>query len=226
MSIARKITHYQEVLAPFGTRLIAVSKTKPGENLLEAYKAGQRDFGENKVQELVDKAEALPQDINWHMIGHLQRNKVKYIAPFVSLIHSVDSARLAAEINKQALKNNRTISCLLQVHIADEATKFGFNAQELMAFLESEAFGQMENIRIIGLMGMATHSPDQKQIRQEFRSLKNLSNLITEKINSPKVRMSELSMGMTGDYQIACEEGSTMVRIGSAIFGDRNHLKG
>ena len=224
MSIARKITQYQEVLAPFGTRLVAVSKTKPNENLLEAYKAGQRDFGENKVQEMVDKAESLPQDINWHMIGHLQRNKVKYIAPFVSLIHSVDSARLAAEINKQALKNNRTINCLLQVHIADEATKFGFNAQELMAFLESEAFGQMENIRIIGLMGMATHSPDQKQIRQEFRSLKNLSNLITEKINSPKVNMSELSMGMTGDYQIACEEGSTMVRIGSAVFGDRNHL--
>lgn len=223
MSIARKITHYQEVLAPFGTRLIAVSKTKPNENLLEAYKAGQRDFGENKVQELVDKAGALPQDINWHMIGHLQRNKVKYIASFVSLIHSVDSTRLAAEINKQALKNNRTINCLLQVHIADEATKFGFNAQELMAFLESEALGQMENIRIIGLMGMATHSPDQKQIRQEFRSLKNLSNLIAEKINSPKVSMSELSMGMTGDYQIACEEGSTIVRIGSAIFGDRNH---
>ena len=224
MSIARKITHYQEVLALSGTLLIAVSKTKPNENLLEAYEAGQRDFGENKVQELVDKAGALPQDINWHMIGHLQRNKVKYIAPFVSLIHSVDSTRLAAEINKQALKNNRTINCLLQVHIADEATKFGFNAQELPVFLESEAFGQMENIRIIGLMGMATHSPDQEQIRQEFRSLKNLSNLIAEKINSPKVSMSELSMGMTSDYQVACEEGSTMVRIGSAIFGARNHL--
>ena len=224
MSIARKITHYQEVLAPFGSRLIAVSKTKPNENLLEAYEAGQRDFGENKVQELVDKAESLPRDINWHMIGHLQRNKVKYIAPFVSLIHSVDSARLAAEINKQALKNNRTINCLLQVHIADEATKFGFDAQELPGFLESEAFGQMENIRIIGLMGMATHSPDQKKIRQEFRSLKNLSNLIAEKIDSPKVSMSELSMGMTSDYQIACEEGSTMVRIGSAIFGARNHV--
>ena len=224
MSIARKITHYQEVLAPFGSRLIAVSKTKPNENLLEAYEAGQRDFGENKVQELVDKAESLPRDINWHMIGHLQRNKVKYIAPFVSLIHPVDSARLAAEINKQALKNNRTINCLLQVHIADEATKFGFDAQELPGFLESEAFGQMENIRIIGLMGMATHSPDQKKIRQEFRSLKNLSNLIAEKIDSPKVSMSELSMGMTSDYQIACEEGSTMVRIGSAIFGARNHV--
>lgn len=224
MNIARKITQYHKTLAPFGTRLIAVSKTKPNENLLEAYKAGQRDFGENKVQELVDKAGALPQDIHWHMIGHLQRNKVKYIAPFVSLIHSVDSARLAAEINKQALKNNRTINCLLQVHIADEITKFGFNAQELMAFLESESLGQMENIRIIGLMGMATHSPDQEQIRQEFRSLKNLSTLIAEKIDSPKVTMSELSMGMTGDYQIACEEGSTMVRIGSAIFGVRNHL--
>ena len=224
MSIARKITQYREALAPFDTLLIAVSKTKPNENLLEAYKAGQRDFGENKVQELVDKAESLPRDIHWHMIGHLQRNKVKYIAPFVSLIHSVDSARLAVEINKQALKNNRTINCLLQVHIADEATKFGFNAQELPVFLESEAFGQMENIRITGLMGMATHSPDREQIRQEFRSLKNLSALIAEKINSPKVTMSELSMGMTSDYQIACEEGSTMVRIGSAIFGAGNHL--
>ena len=223
MSIKSKITQYQEVLASYGTRLIAVSKTKPKEDLLQAYEAGQRDFGENKVQELVEKAESLPKDIQWHMIGHLQRNKVKYIAPFVSLIHSVDSPRLAAEVNKQALKNDRIIDCLLQVHIADEETKFGFNEPELMEFLNSEAFGQMNNIRITGLMGMATNTPDLDKVRLEFRSLKSLAGSITEKIHSDKVDIKELSMGMTSDYQVACEEGSTMVRIGSAIFGARNY---
>ena len=223
MSIPSKISEYNEALASYGARLIAVSKTKPKEDLLQAYEAGQRDFGENKVQELVDKAETLPKDIAWHMIGHLQRNKVKYIAPFVSLIHSVDSPRLAAEINKQAAKNGRTIDCLLQVHIADEATKFGFNEAELKEFLSSEAFANMENIRITGLMGMATNTRDMEQVRQEFRSLKALATNLGSEIDSEKVQMKELSMGMTSDYQIACEEGSTMVRIGSAIFGARNY---
>jgi len=223
MSIPGKITQYQEALAQYGSRLIAVSKTKPKEDLLQAYEIGQRDFGENKVQELVDKAETLPKDIQWHMIGHLQRNKVKYIAPFVTLIHAVDSPRLAAEINKQALKNNRVIDCLLQVHIADEATKFGFDETELLEFLGSEAFAQMENIRIMGLMGMATNTPDMDQVRKEFRSLKTLSGNIAQQVDSSKVQMKELSMGMTSDYVVACEEGSTMVRIGSAIFGARNY---
>ncbi len=175
MSIPSKISEYNKALSSYGARLIAVSKTKPKEDLLQAYEAGQRDFGENKVQELADKAESLPKDINWHMIGHLQRNKVKYIAPFVSLIHSVDSPRLAAEINKQAAKYDRTIDCLLQVHIADEATKFVFDEAELKEFLSSEAFANMENIRITGLMGMATNTQDMEQVRQEFRSLKTLA---------------------------------------------------
>ena len=223
MSIPSKISEYNKALSSYGARLIAVSKTKPKEDLLQAYEAGQRDFGENKVQELVDKAESLPKDIAWHMIGHLQRNKVKYIAPFVSLIHSVDSPRLATEINKQAAKNGRTIDCLLQVHIADEATKFGFDEAELKEFLSSEAFTNMENICITGLMGMATNTQDMEQVRQEFRSLKTLATELAAEAASDKVQIKELSMGMTSDYQIACEEGSTMVRIGSAIFGARNY---
>lgn len=223
MSIPSKISEYNKALASYGARLIAVSKTKPKEDLLQAYEAGQRDFGENKVQELVDKAENLPKDIKWHMIGHLQRNKVKYIAPFVSIIHSVDSPRLATEINKQAAKNGRTIDCLLQVHIADEATKFGFDEEELKDFLNSDAFAQMNNIRITGLMGMATNTSDMEQVRQEFRGLKTLATNLGTEINSEKVQINELSMGMTSDYVIACEEGSTMVRIGSAIFGARNY---
>jgi len=223
MSISSNISQYNEALSSYGTRLIAVSKTKPVEDLLQAYEAGQRDFGENKVQELVHKAETLPKDIAWHMIGHLQRNKVKYIAPFVSLIHAVDSPRLAAEINKQALKNDRVIDCLLQVNIAEESTKFGFDEAELMDFLNSEALGQMENIRICGLMGMATNTPDMGQVRKEFASLKAMASTITEQVKSENVNMNELSMGMTNDYRVACEEGSTMVRIGSAIFGARNY---
>ena len=223
MSIPSKISEYNNALSSYGARLIAVSKTKPKEDLLQAYEAGQRDFGENKVQELVDKAESLPKDIAWHMIGHLQRNKVKYIAPFVSLIHSVDSPRLATEINIQAAKNGRTIDCLLQVHIADEATKFGFDEAELKEFLSSEAFTNMENICITGLMGMATNTQDMEQVRQEFRSLKTLATELAAEAASDKVQIKELSMGMTSDYQIACEEGSTMVRIGSAIFGARNY---
>ena len=223
MSISDKIIQYQEELKATGTRLIAVSKTKPNEDLLQAYEAGQRDFGENKVQELSRKAEELPKDIRWHFIGHLQRNKVKYIAPFVSMIHAVDSLRLAAEINKQAIKNDRTIDCLLQVHIADEDTKFGFSEEELMEFLGSEALATMTNLRICGLMGMATNTPDLEQVAKEFRGLKSLADKIEQATSSPQITMKELSMGMTSDYQIACEEGSTMVRIGSAIFGARNY---
>lgn len=223
MSIKNKITEYREKLRKYDTRLIAVSKTKPNEDLLQAYEKGQRDFGENKVQELARKAEELPKDIQWHMIGHLQRNKVKYIAPFVHLIHSVDSPRLAIEINKQAVKNNRSIACLLQVYIADEETKFGFSEDELLDFLNSEGFGNLKNIKVTGLMGMATNTDDQEQIRREFANLKRISDRIASEINSDHVSMQELSMGMTSDYIIACEEGSTMVRIGSAIFGSRNY---
>ena len=223
MSIAENITLFNKQLEGTSARLIAVSKTKPNEDLLQAYESGQRAFGENKVQELVAKAEALPKDIEWHMIGHLQRNKVKYIAPFVSLIHGVDSERLLKEIDKQAAKNERIINCLLQVHIAEEDTKFGFDEAELMAFLNSEVFDQLSHIKVIGLMGMATNTDNMEQVRKEFASLKKLSGKIKNEVEKPNLEMKELSMGMTSDYKIACEEGSTMIRVGSAIFGARNY---
>ncbi|WP_422356162.1 YggS family pyridoxal phosphate-dependent enzyme [Roseivirga pacifica] len=223
MSIAENITLFNKQLEGTSARLIAVSKTKPNEDLLQAYESGQRAFGENKVQELVAKAEALPKDIEWHMIGHLQRNKVKYIAPFVSLIHGVDSERLLKEIDKQAAKNERIINCLLQVHIAEEDTKFGFDEAELMAFLNSEVFDQLSHIRVIGLMGMATNTDNMEQVRKEFASLKKLSEKIKNEVEKSNLEMKELSMGMTSDYKIACEEGSTMIRVGSAIFGARNY---
>lgn len=223
MSIKNKIIEYRDKLQKYDTRLIAVSKTKPNEDLLQAYETGQRDFGENKVQELTQKSESLPKDIKWHMIGHLQRNKVKYIAPFIHLIHSVDSPRLATEVNKQALKNERTIDCLLQVFIANEETKFGFSEEELIDFLNSDQFSELKNIRITGLMGMATNTDDKAQIRTEFANLKLISDRITAEIDSDQIDLQELSTGMTSDYEIACEEGSTMVRIGSAIFGSRNY---
>ncbi|RKQ51737.1 hypothetical protein BXY85_2769 [Roseivirga pacifica] len=223
MSIAENITLFNKQLEGTSARLIAVSKTKPNEDLLQAYESGQRAFGENKVQELVAKAEALPKDIEWHMIGHLQRNKVKYIAPFVSLIHGVDSERLLKEIDKQAAKNERIINCLLQVHIAEEDTKFGFDEAELMAFLNSEVFDQLSHIKVIGLMGMATNTDNMEQVRKEFSSLKKLSERIKNEIEKSNLEMKELSMGMTSDYKIACEEGSTMIRVGSAIFGARNY---
>ncbi len=223
MSIVNNINHYNEELAPYNTQLIAVSKTKPVEDLLQAYEGGQRDFGENKVQELTAKQEVLPKDIKWHMIGHLQRNKVKYIAPFVHLIHAVDSPRLLAEINKQALKNDRVISCLLQVHIATEETKFGFDEMELMEFLNSDGLMEHQNIKVLGLMGMATNTSNKAQVRKEFNQLKSLFDQIKNNIDLSNVDMQELSMGMTSDYIEACEAGSTMVRIGSAIFGARNY---
>ena len=202
--------------------LVAVSKTKPVSDILECYQEGQLDFGENKVQELVQKAEELPKDIRWHMIGHLQRNKVKYLASFVHLIHGVDSFRLLSEINKRAKNENRVISCLLQVHIAEEETKFGFDQEELLAMIESEEFSRMENIQVSGLMGMATFTENQEQIRREFRALRQLFEDLKSHTDS-NITMETLSMGMSGDYLLAIEEGSTMIRVGSAIFGARTY---
>jgi pyridoxal phosphate enzyme (YggS family) len=201
-------------------RLIAVTKTKPVSMLQEAYDAGSRLFGENKVQEMAEKQPQLPADVNWHMIGHLQSNKVKYIAGFVTLIHSVDSLKLLQEINRQAAKHNRVIDCLLQIHIATEETKFGLSADEAEALLQSPELDQLSNIRIIGLMGLASNTDNQKQVRQEFRGLKQLFDKLAT-ISRTMLHFEELSMGMSGDYSIAVEEGSTLVRVGSAIFGAR-----
>ena len=221
--------NYHSVLStiPPHVTLVAVSKFQPVEALQKVYDAGQRVFGENRVQEMVDKKPQLPEDIQWHMIGTLQSNKVKYIAPFVSLIHSVDSPKLLAEISKQAKKNNRVIDCLLEVHIAQEESKHGFSLQEADEFLNNYELEitNYESVKVVGLMGMATFTDNTEQVRQEFRSLATLFN----KYKKPslnlnlKHNLSILSMGMTNDYKIAIEEGSTMVRIGSAIFGERQH---
>lgn len=218
MSVKDNLTTIKSEL-PEGVTLVAVSKTKPNEDILEAYEAGQRIFGENKVQEMVQKWEDLPKDIEWHMIGHVQRNKVKYMAEFVSLIHGVDSPRLLKEINKQAKKQDRVIPCLLQIHIAEEDTKFGLDQNELFELIASDAFEAMENIKIVGLMGMATFTDDENQVRKEFIQLKSLFDELKTKLNDITI----LSMGMSGDYKIAIEEGSNMVRIGSSIFGARNY---
>ena len=207
-----------ETTIPAHVTLVAVSKTKPVEDLQEAYAAGMRDFGENKIQEMCDKYEILPKDIRWHMIGHVQTNKVKYMAPFVHLIHGVDSLKLLKEIHKQAEKNNRVIDVLLQQFIADEETKFGLDQEEIQQIMQEEV-QHLPNVRVVGLMGMATFTEDENQIREEFRSLK--SNFDSLKNNFENLTI--LSMGMSGDYQIAIEEGSTMVRIGSSIFGHRNY---
>lgn len=203
-------------------KLIAVSKKKSSETVMEAYNAGHRDFGENYVQELVDKYEAMPKDINWHVIGHLQTNKVKFIAPFVHLIHSVDSAKLLKEINKQAKKNERVIHCLLQLQIAKEDTKTGFDQTELLEFIGSDDFKSLENIQIDGLMGMATFTENEKQIAAEFEELHNFSNMLKDKFSMEQLKIRELSMGMSADWELAIAHGSTMVRIGSSIFGTRN----
>lgn len=220
MSISKNIELIRQTL-PEGVNLVCVSKFNPAESILEAYNAGERIFGESKVQEMVDKFEMLPEDIHWHFIGHLQTNKVKFIVPFVELIHGVDSIRLAEEINKQAGKIKRTVNCLLQVHIASEETKFGFSGEELTGFFESGAFSHLENVRIRGLMGMATFTTDTLKVRKEFRSLKQLFDDIKKRFLSEKIDFSEISMGMSDDYKIAIEEGCTMVRIGSSIFGHR-----
>lgn len=204
-----------------GVRLVAVSKYKPVEVIQEAYKAGQRIFGENKAQELSGKYPLLPNDIEWHFIGHMQTNKVKYIAPFVSLIHSVDSMKLLKEINKQALNNNRIINCLLQFHIAEEETKFGFSLAEVEDILSGNDFKKLNNIRICGVMGMATFTEDEAQVRKEFIQLRQYFETIKQKYFAGDEQFKEISMGMSGDFQIAIEEGSTLVRIGTAIFGDR-----
>lgn len=208
---------------PSGVTLIAVSKTKPVEMIEEAYAAGQRVFGENKVQEMVDKYEQLPKDINWHMIGHLQTNKVKYIAPFVALIHGVESLKLLETINKEANKVGRVIPCLLQFHIAQEETKFGLTLEEAREILESEAYRRMQNVRIAGVMGMATNTDNEEQIRAEFRHLKEIFDTLKREYFPGNADFKELSMGMSGDYPIAVQEGSTMVRVGSAIFGARQY---
>lgn len=204
---------------PEHVTLIAVSKTKPQSDILEAYEAGHRHFGENKVQEMVDKFDDLPKDIKWHMIGHLQRNKVKYMAHFVHLIHGVDSLKTLKEINKQAEKHDRVIQCLLQVKIAEEDTKFGLSFNDIESILSGEEISNFNNIAIVGLMGMATFTEDESQIEREFSSLKNAFDGLQKKYASLEI----LSMGMSGDYKIAIEKGSTMVRIGSSIFGKRNY---
>lgn len=223
MSIAENLKSIKEKTAKFPAKLVAVSKTKPAETIKEVYELGHKIFGENKVQELVDKYETLPKDIEWHMIGHLQRNKVKYIAPFVHLIHSVDSLRLLQAINKEGEKNQRVILCLLQIHIAEEETKFGLSEEELHELLSSEDFKNMQFVRIKGLMGMATNTDNEVQIRKEFKSLKTLFEKIKQQYRDSKVEMEELSMGMSGDFEIALEEGSTLIRVGSSIFGSREY---
>jgi PLP dependent protein len=220
MSIKNNIALFREELAAKNCRLIAVSKTHPPESVQEAYEAGQLIFGENKVQEMISKYDVLPKDIQWHLIGHLQTNKVKYIAPFVSLIHSVDSVKLLGEINKQGEKINRIIPCLLQIFIAQEETKFGLDEVELFLLIQSDILKSYSHIRIEGLMGMASLTGDANQIRKEFRNLRRIFDELKAKETS-NLQMKELSMGMSSDYKIAMEEGSTMVRVGTAIFGKR-----
>ncbi len=216
MSVAENI-HFIKSTIPSNVTLIAVSKTKPNHMLLEAYNAGQKDFGENYVQELIEKYNQLPKDINWHFIGHLQSNKVKYIIPFVYLIHGVDSFNLLKEINKQAQKNNRVVNCLLQLYIAQEETKFGFNFEEASTLLHSEYLKELKNISIKGFMGMASNTNNEGQIKKEFSSLKAFSLQFPE--------YQTLSFGMSSDYLLAIKEGSTMVRVGSSIFGERIYAK-
>ncbi|NLP58731.1 YggS family pyridoxal phosphate-dependent enzyme [Lutibacter sp. B1] len=221
MSIAESLQKIKNTI-PANVTLIAVSKTKPVSDILEAYNAGQRAFGENKIQEMVQKYEDLPKDIEWHMIGHLQSNKVKYMAHFVHLIHGVDSFKTLKEINKQAIKHKRIINCLLQIKIAREETKFGLSALEAENFITSEELKSLKNIHILGFMGMASFTDDLNIIKNEFKTLKNIFNSL-KKYKSFNFTPTKLSMGMSGDYQIAIEEGSNMVRVGSAIFGERNY---
>lgn len=208
---------------PSNVTLIAVSKTKPVSDLQEAYDAGQRIFGENKALEMRDKHQTLPSDIQWHFIGHLQTNKIKYIAPFVTLIHAIDSLSLLEAVNKEAAKNDRIIDCLLQFHIAQEETKFGLDIEEAKSLLESESFKNLKNINICGVMGMATFTDNAAQVRNEFKNLKNIFETLKENYFKDNGSFKEISMGMSDDYPIAIEEGATMVRVGSKIFGARNY---
>jgi PLP dependent protein len=221
MSIADNIRSLKKETAPIKVTLIAVSKTKPAQEVQEAYDAGQRLFGENMVQELVEKYEHLPKDIQWHLIGHLQSNKVKYIAPFISMVQSVDSMKLLQEINKHAEKNNRVIDCLLQIYIADEETKFGLEFDEAIELLRSEDLAALKNIRIRGLMGIATNTDNEKQIKDEYYELKTFFDGIKQSFFRKDTVFDTLSMGMSSDYKVAIEQGSNMVRLGSTIFGQR-----
>ncbi|MFC5284771.1 YggS family pyridoxal phosphate-dependent enzyme [Pedobacter alpinus] len=227
MSITDNIKSLKNEIEVADVKLVAVSKTKPNEDILEAYAAGQRIFGENQVQEMVEKHEHLPKDIEWHLVGHLQSNKVKYIAPFISLIHGVDSLKLLVEINKQAIKHNRVIDCLLQIYIADEETKFGLGFDEAIELLEAQEFTELQNVRIVGLMGIASNVENPKQIKEEFYELKTLFDGIKLSYFRKEDSFKELSMGMSADYKSAIEQGATLVRIGSDIFGKRviPHLK-
>lgn len=227
MSIASNISELQQELQPIGVQLVAVSKTKPNADILEAYQAGQRIFGENQVQELASKYEELPKDIQWHLVGHLQTNKVKYIASFISLIHSVDSLKVLAEINKQAKKHDRVIDCLLQIFIADEDTKFGLDHSELIELLRSDEFQTLQNIRIRGLMGIASNTENERIVKEEFYELKMLFDGIKLTYFRKEDSFDILSMGMSSDYKIAIEQGGNMVRLGSTIFGKRviKHFK-
>lgn len=222
MSIKNSIIKLKAEIPEF-VSLVAVSKTKPNEAIMEAYEIGHRIFGENKVQDLSAKFESLPKDIEWHFIGHLQRNKVKFIAPFVSLIHAVDSLRLLKKINDEAKKNNRVIKCLLQMHIAEEDTKFGLNLSALKEILNNAEFKELKNISIVGLMGMASYSNDDLQVKKEFEFLKSCFEDVKINYFNKSDDFKEISMGMSGDYKIAIEAGSTMIRLGSIIFGARNY---
>lgn len=220
MSIQENLNQIKSELPPHVT-LVAVSKTKPVSAIMEAYNAGQRVFGENKIQEMVEKYERMPKDIEWHMIGHVQRNKVKYMAPFVHLIHGVDNIKLLKEINKEAKKNHRVINCLLQIKIASEDSKFGMAPDEASEIIQSKSFSELKNINVIGFMGMATFTEDQNQIEQEFRVLKTtFDNLKT--LETFNFKPTTISMGMSGDYKLAIACGSTMIRVGSSIFGNRS----
>ncbi len=223
MGVSENIKQFLANEIPAKVKLIAVSKTKPVETILEAYKSGHKIYGENKVQDLVDKYNELPKDIEWHMIGHMQSNKVKYIAPFVSLIHGIDSFKLLKVANKEGEKNNRKIDCLLQFHIAKEETKFGLDLNEAIEFLKSEEFKNLNHINICGVMGMATFTENEDTIRSEFNELVHIFNQLKNTYFSKNDDFKEISMGMSADYKIAIEEGATMVRIGSLLFGARNY---
>ena len=221
MSISTNLNNIKSQL-PEHVTLVAVSKTKPVSDLMEAYTAGQRIFGENKIQEMVEKYELMPKDIEWHMIGHVQRNKVKYMASFVALIHGVDNFKLLKEINKQALKHNRVINCLLQIKIASEDSKFGMTAQNAKEIFNSEEFTELKNIKVIGLMGMATFTDNENQLKKEFNLLTQIFNSL-KGISTENCELETISMGMSGDYKLAIDSGSTMIRVGSSIFGVRNY---
>lgn len=224
MSLQQNLKEINDSI-PAGVTLIAVSKTQPIGKIRELYELGHRVFGENRAQEMTTKYELLPGNIQWHMIGHLQTNKIKYLASFVNFIHSVDSSKLLSEINRQAAKFDRVIPCLLQVHIAEEETKFGFSPEEISQFLRSGNWGEFRNVKVVGLMGMATLTKNEQQVRREFKALRSLFEQLKAGPLPPQVQMTELSMGMSGDYKIAIQEGSTMVRVGTAIFGQRAKKK-